>query len=65
VEVAKLAEFRVSAALEQIKKSQQAMLTIPDEWLKEKARIDRTYLWNMLNTFHPDWVHAVTGHAYR
>ena len=41
------------------------MSTIPDSWLKPKAKVDRTYLWTMLNTLHPDWVLTVTKHAYK
>lgn len=51
--------------LEQIKKSEEATLTIPENWFKPKARVDREYLWNMLKTFHPDWAWEVTNHAHR
>lgn len=62
IEVAKVKELKCSVALEQIRTSKTAMLAVPSHWLKPKARLDRKYLWNILNTVHPDWVAEVTRH---
>lgn len=65
VEIVKVQELQCKVALESVKSSPECLRVIPDHWLKEKARLDRAYLWNVLNHYHPDWVNEITRHAYK
>jgi len=64
VTVEKLAEFKVSEALKIVKEGVEGVKYIPDGWFKEKAKIDRKYLWVIINAKHPEYVREITNHAY-
>ena len=63
MKVTKYPELSVKFALDNIKLDEVCLKAVPDHWFKEKAKVDRTYIWSILATVNPKWYDQVTMHA--
>ena len=61
----KYPEISNAFALAQIKDCPEALQVIPSHWYRPKAKVDRNYLWSILQTVLPEWTTSVLQHADR
>lgn len=64
IEVHRFAELKAQAALKMCAQDELCWRYVPDAWIKDKARIDRRFLWVILATIRPDFTKHVLENAY-
>jgi hypothetical protein len=63
IEVKQYPELKTEFALEQAKTDPEVMKYIPDHWFRPKSKIDRAFLWNILNSKQPDYTGQIVKNA--
>ena len=62
INVPKLQELSLKSLGSSLKDDEQLALYLPSKW-HEKGKLDRVWVFNVINSIHPGYLEQVIGHA--